>query len=149
MELWANVVLAAGAGAERLDMLEVLKKSVNQGNWVVLGVLGLLVLFSLISWYIIGYKWFYVRRAQNESVEFLEIFWQSKRLDQIYASSETLKASPISMVFRAGYLELSKIKKSQTEGQDSMATQLGEMENISRALRRAAASEVTHLESLV
>ena len=149
MELWANVVLAAAGGADRLDMLEVLKKSVNQGNWVVLGVLGLLVLFSLISWYIIGYKWFYVRRAQNESVQFLEIFWQSKRLDQIYSSSETLKASPISMVFRAGYVELSKIKKSQTEGAESMAMQLGEMENIGRALRRAASSEVTHLESLV
>jgi biopolymer transport protein TolQ len=152
MELWANLVLAAAetGGAERLDMFEVLRKSVAQGNWVVLGVLGLLVLFSLVSWYIIGYKWFYVRKAQNESIEFLETFWQSKRLDQIYQSSERLKRSPISMVFRAGYVELSKIKKAQASSDvESMATQLGEMENINRALRRAASSEVTHLESLV
>jgi biopolymer transport protein TolQ len=151
MEQWANVVLAAAeaGGAERLDMLEVLRKSVEQGNWVVLGTLGLLVLFSLVSWYIIGYKWYYVRRAQNESIEFLETFWQSKRLDQIYQSSERLKRSPISMVFRAGYVELAKIKKTQAADAESMATQLGEMENINRALRRAASSEVTHLESLV
>jgi biopolymer transport protein TolQ len=151
MEQWANMVLAAAeaGGAERLDMLEVLRKSVEQGNWVVLGTLGLLVLFSLVSWYIIGYKWYYVRRAQNESIEFLETFWQSKRLDQIYQSSERLKRSPISMVFRAGYVELAKIKKTQAADAESMATQLGEMENINRALRRAASSEVTHLESLV
>jgi biopolymer transport protein TolQ len=150
MDFWSNVALAAeaaGAG-ERLDMFEVLKKSVEQGNWVVLGTLGLLVLFSLVSWYIIGYKWFYVRKAQNESIEFLETFWQSKRLDQIYQTSERLRASPISMVFRAGYTELSKIKKSQ-DPEATMSSQLGEMENINRALRRAAASEVTHLESLV
>jgi len=151
MELWANVVLAAGKTGvhERLDMFEVLRKSVEQGNWVVLGVLGLLVLFSLISWYIIGYKWYYIRKAQNESIEFLETFWQSKRLDQIYQNSERLKRSPISMVFRAGYVELSKIKKSQSPDGGSMASQLGEMENVNRALRRAASSEVTHLESLV
>ena len=151
MELWANIVLAAAeGGAERLDMFEVLKKSISQGNWVVLGVLGLLVLFSIISWYIIGYKWFYIRKAQNQSLQFLEVFWQSKRLDQIYASSEDLKESPISMVFRAGYIELSKIKKSQpTTDSESMAMQLGEMENVGRSLRRAASSEVTHLESLV
>jgi biopolymer transport protein TolQ len=151
MDFWANLALAAAeTGAhERLDMLEVLKKSVQTGNWVVLSVLGFLVIFSLVSWYIIGYKWYFIRKAQNQSIEFLEQFWQSKRLDQIYQSSEHLKASPISMVFRAGYVELSKIKKSQAGETESMAGQLGEMENINRALRRAAASEVTHLESLV
>src|SRR5438552_2185924 len=113
MDFFSNIALAAAEGApvERLDMFEVLRKSIEQGNWVVLGTLGLLVLFSLVSWYIIGYKWYYVRKAQNESIEFLESFWQSKRLDQIYQNSERLKASPISMVFRAGYSELAKIKK--------------------------------------
>jgi biopolymer transport protein TolQ len=151
MDLWSNVVMAAAeaGAAERLDMWEVLKKSFEQGNWVVLGVLGMLVLFSLVCWYIIGFKWFYIRKAQNQSIQFLEVFWQSKRLDQIYQTSETLKASPISMVFRAGYVELSKIKKAQSQSEGDMAQQLGEMENIVRALRRAASSEVTHLESLV
>jgi biopolymer transport protein TolQ len=151
MDFWANLALAAAETGthERLDMLEVLKKSVQTGNWVVLSVLAFLVLFSLVSWYIIGYKWYFIRKAQNQSIEFLEQFWQSKRLDQIYQNSERLKGSPISMVFRAGYVELSKIKKSQAAETESMAGQLGEMENINRALRRAAASEVTHLESLV
>ena len=52
------------------------------------------------------------------------------------------------MVFRAGYSELAKIKKTSSDA-DVMASQLGEMENINRALRRATASEVTHLESLI
>ena len=149
--IWTNLaVLAAEAGGgNRLDMMDILKKSFQAENWVTLGVLIILVLVSLVSWYIIGYKWWYIRRAQKQSLEFLDIFWQSKRLDTIFKTSEDLTRSPLSMVFRAGYVELSKIKKMQESGQDTMHTQLGEMENVSRALRRAASSEITQLESLV
>lgn len=113
---------------------------------VVKGVLVVLVLMSLISWYIIVYKWLYLRRAQGESALFLETFWQSKRLDEIYKTSEHLKRSPISQVFRAGYVELSKLK-SNKDG-DTMHQQLGDIENIERALRRAQTSEAVHLEAL-
>ncbi len=136
----AGVAAKAGEG---LDIVEL----ISQSSGVVLAVLLLLVAFSLISWYIIGYKAYYLRKAQAESIEFLESFWQSKRLDAIYQVSENLRRSPISQVFRAGYVELSKLKSGQEEG--TLVGQLGGLENVDRALRRAQTSEITQLESMV
>ncbi len=140
------VHLVTTAGVEpgkKLDIIEL----ISQSSGVVLAVLLLLIAFSLISWYIIGYKALYLRRAQSESIEFLENFWQSKRLDAIYQLSEGLTRSPISQVFRAGYVELSKLKSGEADG--TISGQLGGLENVDRALRRAQVSETTQLESMV
>ena len=118
-----------------------------EAKGVVLGVLILLLVFSIISWFVIGYKWLSLRRAHSQSVKFLETFWQSKRLDTIYQVSERLKRSPVSKVFRAGYVELSKLKGKSSEA--TMSGQLGGIENVERALRRASTSETTALERLL
>jgi len=133
----------AAPAAEKLDIWSLVLRSTG----VVAGVLMLLAFFSLVSWYIIVYKLVYLRRAHSETEKFLDIFWKSKRLDAIYSSAEELKRSPISQVFKAGYIELSKIKGSETQG--DKASWLGDMQSIERALQRAEASETTHLESMV
>ena len=133
----------AAPAPEKLDIWSL----VLQSTGVVAGVLLLLAFFSLVSWYIIVYKLVYLRRAHSETEKFLDIFWKSKRLDAIYSSAEELKRSPISQVFKAGYIELSKIKGSETQG--DKASWLGDMQSIERALQRAEASETTHLESMV
>lgn len=90
---------------------------------VVMGVMVILLILSLVSWYIIGYKALYLRRANAETSLFLETFWQSKRLDAIYQSAEQYTRSPVAQVFKAGYIELSKLKnQDETE---TMQTQLG------------------------
>ena len=86
-----------------------------EATGVVLGVLILLLIFSVTSWFVIGYKWLSLRRAQSQSIRFLETFWQSKRLDTIYQVSDRLLHSPVSKVFRAGYVELSKLKNAQNK----------------------------------
>src|SRR5690242_4703168 len=103
-QLIAAALGAAPKGSE-LDYVEI----VSHAGPVVLGVLVLLILASVVSWAIILKKWLHLRKAQDESVKFLETFWQSKRLDAIYQAAESLSASPISQVFRAGYVELSKV----------------------------------------
>jgi len=140
-----RVALQAVPRGGELDYLEV----VTHGGPVVMGVLLLLVVASVVSWAIIVWKWLQLRRAQDESVRFLETFWQSKRLDAIYQAAEALSASPISHVFRAGYVELSKVTATKKDGEAAMADQLGGLENVERALKRAAAAEVTHLEARV
>lgn len=107
-------------------------------------VLFLLVCMSIISWYVIGYKWFYLSRAQNESLRFLEAFWQAKRLDMVYQEAESKKRSPIAHMFKAGYVELSRLQKLKESGTPDE----GGLENVERALRRSATSETTHLESM-
>jgi biopolymer transport protein TolQ len=136
----------AAARARQLDYLEVVTHSGPIG----VAVLAILALASVVSWAIIVKKWLHLRRAQDQSVKFLETFWQSKRLDAIYQAAESLSHSPISQVFRAGYVELSKVTATQKkDGEDAMSDQLGGIENVERALKRAAATEVTHLESTV
>jgi biopolymer transport protein TolQ len=129
-----------------LDYLEVM----THGGPVVMGVLLLLIAASVVSWAIIAKKYLHLRRAQEASVKFLETFWQSKRLDAIYQAAESLSQSPISQVFRAGYVELSKVTaQKKKDADDAMAEKLGGFENVERALKRAAVAEVTHLESSV
>jgi biopolymer transport protein TolQ len=118
---------------------------------VVIVVLVLLLVMSAACWGIIYFKWRALRRAQEQSIEFLETFWSSKRLDAIYNASEQLQKSPISQVFRAGYVELSKLKKTQAEGElgGAMYDAMGGIENVERSLRRASLSELTTMEGLV
>jgi len=137
--------LAQAAGNKQIDMLEL----ITQTTGVVMGVLIVLVAMSII-----GYKVFYLRKARKESTRFLDIFWRSKRLDNIYKEAEGLKRSPVSQVFKAGYVELSKLKsqsqsQSKDEGGNTMSGQLTGIENVERSLHRAYLAELTHLESLV
>jgi biopolymer transport protein TolQ len=139
---------AQGAG-EGIDYVEI----VTHSGPVVSAVLLLLLAASVVSWAIILKKYLQVRRAQRQSLRFLEVFWQSKRLDTIYQAAENLAASPIGAVFRAGYVELSKVTAPRKDGKDGepegMSTELGGIENVERALKRAATGEVTALEALV
>ena len=144
--IWVHLVTAQTAVVEQQPrgVFEIMLEA----SGVVKGVMILLAILSVISWYIIGYKWWYLRKARTESVRFLEIFWQSKRLDAIYQSAEEFVRSPISQVFKAGYIELSKLKNTEEDGQ-TMRTQLGGIENVERALRRAMTAELTQLEGLL
>lgn len=146
--VWVQLVMAQAETAatnQPKGVLEIL----TEASGVVLGVLCILGIMSLISWFIIGYKWLYLLRAQRESVQFLEIFWQSKRLDVIYKKTDDYPRSPISQVFKAGYIELTNLKgtkESAGEQGSGMTGHLTGIENIERALRRASTSEMTHLE---
>lgn len=118
---------------------------------VVKGVIGLLGFFILACVFIILYKFIQIRRAQSQTNRFLNIFWESKRLDEIYQAAESYNRSPISQLFKAGYVELSKLKGSAEKDTDTKTdeTHAGDIGNVERALRRASTTEVTHLESMV
>lgn len=137
---------SAPSGKEGLDLWVLIMRSFPG---VVFWVLMLLVAFSLICWYIIGYKYFYLKRAQRLSSRFLDEFWQSKRLDVLYKTAEQMPYSPTGHVFRAGYIELTKLRSAQEQQQEGMHEQLGDMENVGRALNRAITQETTKLESMV
>jgi len=110
-------------------------------------VLILLIFFSVVSWAIIIFKMFQVHRANSESVRFMDFFWKSKRFDAIAAQVDRFANSPLTVLFNEGYDELKKVVESDgsTES-NAMTTDLGGIENVSRALRRATNSEITRLE---
>ena len=115
-------------------------------------VMLLLIIFSVVSWAIIYFKWRTIRRAYGDSESFLDMFWSSKRLDAIYQKSDALPASPVSQVFRAGYVELAKLKKKEEPvpaGGHAGETAMGDLESVERSMRRTAAAELTGLESMI
>ena len=119
---------------------------------IVLGVVIILLLLVALCLFVIIYKMIHISMAQAQSIRFLDRFWTSKRLDDIYRVAEGLKQSPIAAMFRAGYVELSKVKKStQQHAGDpgSMHDKLGDADNVERALQRARLSESTKLENLL
>ena len=121
---------------------------VRGSGLVVQGILYLLVLFSVVSWGIIAQKFRQLRRARSESEKFIEIFWERRNLSAIHDASRELSASPVGQVFRSGYEELirvSRSKKEQAAG-ENLTTELGGIENVSRAMKRATSVEITKLE---
>ena len=121
---------------------------VRGSGLVVQAILYLLVLFSVVSWGIIAQKFRQLRRARSESEKFIEIFWERRNLSAIHDASRELSASPVGQVFRSGYEELirvSRSKKEQAAG-ENLTTELGGVENVSRAMKRATSVEITKLE---
>jgi len=135
-----------------IDLVALLTAS--QG--IVLVVVIILLLLVALCIFVIFYKLVHITQAQGQSITFLDRFWESKRLDEIYQVAEKLRRSPIASMFRAGYVELSKVKRSRgqaqqmgMEAQVSMSDRAGDADNVERALARARLSENTKLENLL
>lgn len=118
---------------------------VSQAHWVVKGVMALLLMMSVFGWYVIGYKYVLIRRATKESTRFMDSFWRSRDIDQIYEQAKRFRNSPISAMFLAGYTELGKLASDDRRDRDKEA----DLENVERALHRAQTTETTKLESMV
>ena len=129
-----------GAGASHMPSSYEL---VAQATLPVKMVVLLLLIFSLSCWYIIGYKWLYLRRAFAENEAFLQIFEQTRQLNVAAEAATARPRSPIAQMFRAGYDELLRVKAAH-EGDDAPG-----IENVERALRRAFSRQTTVLESMV
>ncbi len=140
---------AAFAQAEGGMRQEGLVTMVTGSGPVVQLVLYILILFSVFSWGIIFYKLRQVRVARKQSLRFTEIFWDTKNLTTIHTASQELKLSPVAQVFRAGYQELVRLtrtKRQNNPGETALTTELGGIENVERAMKRAANQEITRLE---
>gem|GEM_PF-4207794 len=114
---------------------------------VVLAVFVILIFFSVVSWAIIFYKLFQIHKANSESVRFMDFFWKTKRFDTIAAQADRFSSSPLVMLFNEGYSELKQVMDGDTkQEQAGVSTDLGDIENVTRALRRATNQEINRLE---
>ncbi len=116
-------------------------------------VLLLLLAFSFVSWGIIFYKYRVIKKAFAESKAFLEIFWEGRSLDLIYEDVKGLTASPLSNIFRAGYIELVKLKRMAGSGRGPAAGRAAPgplsssyLDDIVKKIRWTSAAEINHLE---
>ena len=129
----------AQAAASHLDVWHLI---VNASG-VVIAVMAILAFMSVITWYIVGYKYFRVRRAIRQSEAFEEAFWRGRDIQVIYSAAQGLKHSPLSAMFLAGYNELAKLQQHGSSERE------GDLENIERALMKAQLKETARLESAI
>ena len=117
---------------------------IGQASWVVKLVLVLLVGFSVFSWAVILYKWRELRRAEQDSDEFLEVYHEGS-LDAAYEKARELDASPLAAVFLAGYAEINRMARYSGKAVgDSL--EAGHRHALARHIQWTATSESLRLE---
>lgn len=111
---------------------------VKSSEPVTLAAMGLLLMFSLISWTIIFSKLVQFGRAKSSNLQFLRAFRKATRLDAMAAASEQFRAAPLVTVFDFGYSEVSR----QLAGHSKMTNMLA----LERTLQLGMSEEITKLE---
>ena len=108
-------------------------------------VMGLLVLASMLSWYMIVNRFIYFRNARDEMYLFEERFWSGIDLSQLYREGND-KAQDgdailgMESIFRAGFKEFSRLAQQPDLDADSV------IEGSRRTMRVAAMREEERLE---
>jgi biopolymer transport protein TolQ len=97
---------------------------------------------SVACWTIGFRKYRVLTTATEQSNQFLELFWKSRRLDQVYEQLGRFPEAPVGAVFKAGYTELSRLSADGTIDD-------ADTSNIERALRRSTNTELAKLEALI
>jgi biopolymer transport protein TolQ len=72
-----------------------------QAGWIVKLVLLVLAAFSIASWGIILFKWRELRRAEQDSDAFLEVY-QEGSPEACYEAARDLETAPLPAVFLSG-----------------------------------------------
>ena len=103
-----------------------------------LAVLGLLALFSLVSWTIIFSKLALFRRARNGNLRFLRAFRKATRLDAVAAATEQFRSAPLATVFDFGYSEVAR--------QMTARQKITNMTALERTLQLGMSEEITRME---
>jgi biopolymer transport protein TolQ len=118
-------------------------------------VLGILAVFSVVSWGITLHKLLVFRRTRKQSESFLEVFRKSSKFSEVQAVCASLKDSPLVGLFQAGYAELTAQLRLQTPASTPAAANpsppaarptLKSLAGVDRALLRASGVEVNKLE---
>ena len=134
---------AGAAVGGRLASLDALSLIWQAGLLVQLVLLLLLVL-SVVSWAIILVKWRDLRRAEQDSEAFLEVYQQGS-LDAAYQAARELEASPVASVFVAAYSELNRILRVSSPAQAGELTET-QGRALSRQIGWTASRESLRLE---
>ncbi len=126
---------------EQLSLIDL----VLQASFTVQAVMAMLMLASILSWYMIVQRFIYFRSARDEMYEFEERFWSGIDLSQLYRegnerASEGAAAMGMESIFRAGFKEFSRL--AQQSDMDSEAV----LEGSRRAMRVATLREEERLE---
>lgn len=139
----------AGTGDVETDFFQL----VTEGGAIAQIVLVILLIFSLVSWAVILYKFWQFSRAERQTKTFLDVFRKSSKFSEVQAVCRTLTESPLTGLFLAGYGELnSQLRGPGGESKPAPGAArptLKSLDAVDRALLRATTVEMNRLENRV
>lgn len=112
-------------------------------------VLLLLIVFSVVSWAIIFLKFKLFKGIERNQAAFIKSFAEGKSLSALFDLAEKAARTPMTEVFRTGYLELTRIQRGRTAEPAAVGVRGASfpLENVERAMRKAANEEVAMMEN--
>ncbi len=120
---------------------------ISGAGLVVKLVLLILIGFSLLSWAIIFLKFRVIYSAIGDSGRFQQFFWNKRRLDTISKNLKDFPHAPTAVLFRDGYQELMRNQRENNGDEPTpFSAEMGQADNVARALRRATNQENHRLE---
>ncbi len=118
---------------------------ISNASLLVQLVMGILVLASIVSWYMIAQKTIYQRTAHSAFREFEKTFWSGIDLTQLYRQGNTQAnkngIEGVENIFRSGFKEFSRLRQQGGTEADAI------MEGTQRAMRVALSREEEKLEA--
>lgn len=117
-----------------------------EAGWMGKVVMGILLCFSIISWAMILLKFQYLRKSEKESLAFLQVFRKTKSTEELLATANRLKYSPVASLYSQGHRETESIIKSLPDGKVADADRALILEEIDRSLQITAQDEVVYME---
>jgi len=136
------IIVGAAMGG-RLASLDALSL-IWQASWVVQLVILLLVALSIISWTIIAFKWRELRRAEQDSEAFLEVYHEGS-LDAAYDAARDLDRSPLSTIYLAAYGEMNRMARFSGKANPA-ALEEGHIQALARQIAWSGSREGLRLE---
>ena len=134
-----DAVAAAAQAPAELNYLQL----VLHASWPVLIVMVLLLVASVMSWFVIFRKMGVFGRAGREADEFENRFWSGTEITALYRAATDRNRVVVGMeaIFEAGYREYARLRQ-QHKNLDARS----QLESAQRAMRATLARELDRLE---
>ena len=117
-----------------------------EAGWMGKVIMGILLVFSIVSWAMILLKFQFLRRAEKESASFLSSFRKTKNVAELLKHADANKYSPLATLFVEGHREIESIVKSFPEGKMKDEDRPLVSQEIERALTITAQDEIVYME---
>ena len=137
--------------AAALDTQARLWELVSGAGPMVKLVLLILLIFSVFSWAIIVYKVLLLRKIEQETALFYDLFWDKRRFAEIHSVTGEFPNTPLTALFNSVYSELSSSRRHPSDAgpDDARASDGPEIERIERILKKTVSKETARLEYAV
>jgi len=117
-----------------------------ESGWMGKVVMAILLCFSIVSWATILLKFQYLRKAEKESLAFLQIYRKTKNVDELLTTANRMKFSPVATLFIEGHREAEAILKTLPDGRVTETDRPLITEEIERSLQITSQDEVVYME---